>query len=56
MNVLVLLAFKNDVFAAVETNSQCSATVTAGQVGSVQYCFSELLFPGVPLYDLVPGR
>ena len=52
-NVLILLSFKNDVFAALETNSQCSATVTAGQVGSVQYCFSELLFPGIPLYDFV---
>ena len=52
-NVLILLSFKSDVFAALETTTQCSTAVPAGQVGSVQYCFSQLLFPGIPLYDFV---
>ncbi|MDA4114153.1 MAG: hypothetical protein OK474_08925 [Thaumarchaeota archaeon] len=53
-NALILLSFKSDVLAALETSSpQCSTTIPAGQVGSAQYCFSELLFPGIPLYDFV---
>lgn len=53
-NVLILLSFKNDVLAALETTAtnQCSSALSAG-VGSAEYCFSTLIYPGIPLYDFV---
>jgi hypothetical protein len=54
-NALILLSFKSDVIAYLETNSptQCSSAVAAGLAGSGEACFSTLLYSGIPFYDFV---
>ncbi len=54
-NALILLSFRSDVITYLDSTSpsQCSSAVTAGLVGSGEYCFSTLLYPGIPFYDFV---
>jgi hypothetical protein len=55
-NILLLYSFKNQTLAYLATNyTNCSARGPASVSGTAEYCFSNLIFPGVPLYDLLRG-
>ena len=51
-NALILLSFKSDVIAALETNVVRAVLVGVPRVVG-EYCFSTLLYPGIPFYDFV---
>jgi hypothetical protein len=51
-NILLLFSFKNQALSYLATNFQsCSNNGPATVAGTAEYCFSNLIFPGVPLYD-----
>lgn len=53
-NILLLLAFKSQAISyLMQDYSDCAGNGAANVVGSAEYCFSNLVFPGVPLYDFV---
>jgi hypothetical protein len=53
-NILLLLSSKSQALAYLQQNySDCAGNGATSVVGSAEYCFSNLVFPGVPLYDFV---
>lgn len=53
-NLLLLLAYKSQATAyLMQAYSTCASVGPASTPGTAAYCFSNLLFPGVLLYDFV---